>query len=89
MSVFVLVDKQEGLGKQYMYFNNNFLIDFILFFFFIFFIFPNVVRVWIVPPQGKFITFIDAKKLMSRVYSLYVIPTNYLCLYFEIDTSVQ
>ena len=24
MSVFVLVDKQEGLGKQYMYFNNNF-----------------------------------------------------------------
>ena len=33
MSVFVLVDKQEGLGKQYMYFNNNFLIDSILFFF--------------------------------------------------------
>ena len=86
MSVSVLVDKQEGLGKQYMYFNNNFLIDFILFFFFIF---PNVVRVWIVPPQGKFITFIDAKKLMSRVYSLYVIATNYLCLYREIDTSVQ
>ena len=24
MSVFVLVDRQEGLGKQYMYFNNNF-----------------------------------------------------------------
>ena len=37
MRVFVLVDKQEGLGKQYMYFNNNFLIDFILFFFFSFF----------------------------------------------------
>ena len=88
MRVFVLVDKQEGLGKQYMSFNNNFLKDFILFFFF-FFIFPNVVRVWIVPPQGKFITFIDARKLMSRVYSLYVIPTNYLCLYCEIDTSVQ
>ena len=34
MRVFVLVDKREGLGKQYMYFNNNFLIDFILFFFF-------------------------------------------------------
>ena len=32
MRVFVLVDKQ-GLGKQYVYFNNNFLIDFILFFF--------------------------------------------------------
>ena len=29
----MLVDKQEDLGKQYMYFNDNFLIDFILFFF--------------------------------------------------------